>query len=76
MQKVVNIQNYECREILLGADEEQIRFLNECELFRMKGMDAYIAIRGSLHLTPGMCYEDARPRNFVFLPTCWLLRIS
>lgn len=33
------------REILLGADEEQMEFLNESELFRMKGMDAYIAIR-------------------------------
>lgn len=35
------------REILLGADEEQIEFLNEYQLFQMKGMDAYIAIRAS-----------------------------
>ena len=35
------------REILLGADEDQLRFLNEYELFRMKGMDAYIAVRSS-----------------------------
>ncbi len=35
------------REILLGADEDQLSFLNDCELYRMKGMDAYIAIRGN-----------------------------
>ena len=34
------------REILLGADEEQLAFLNEYQLYQMKGMDAYIAIRG------------------------------
>ncbi len=34
------------REILLGADEEQIGFLNACQLPMMEGMDAYIAVRG------------------------------
>ena len=29
----------------MGADEEQISFLNEYQLFQMKGMDAYIAVR-------------------------------
>ncbi len=33
------------REILLGADEEQMEFLNDYQLSQMKGMDAYIAIR-------------------------------
>ncbi|MBQ0079194.1 MAG: aminopeptidase [Eubacterium sp.] len=33
------------REILLGCTEEQIEFLNECDLQKMKGMQAYIAIR-------------------------------
>ena len=33
------------REILLGADEEQISFLNDYQLYQMKGMDAYIAVR-------------------------------
>ena len=33
------------REVLLGADEEQIKFLNDYQLFQMKGMDAYIAVR-------------------------------
>lgn len=33
------------REILLGADEEQLTFLNDYLLFQMKGMDAYIAVR-------------------------------
>jgi len=34
------------REVLLGAIETQAEFLNEIELARMKGMDAFIAIRG------------------------------
>ncbi|MDR1954256.1 MAG: aminopeptidase [Clostridiales Family XIII bacterium] len=33
------------REILLGADETQIEFMNEYSLAQMKGMDAYIAVR-------------------------------
>lgn len=33
------------REILLNADEEQLEFINEYQLFQMKKMDAYIAIR-------------------------------
>ena len=33
------------REILMGASEEQIEFLNEYQLVQMKGMDCYIAIR-------------------------------
>lgn len=35
------------RELLLGVTEEQISFSAEHELRRMKGMDAYIALRGS-----------------------------
>ena len=33
------------RELLLGASSEQLEFRNELELARMKGMDAYIAVR-------------------------------
>lgn len=33
------------REILLCADEEQIEFLNDYQLYQMKGMDAYTAVR-------------------------------
>ena len=33
------------REILLGCEEEQIRFKDEIDLAQMKGMDAYIAVR-------------------------------
>lgn len=33
------------RQILLGADENQIEFLNDYQLYQMKGMDAYIAVR-------------------------------
>lgn len=35
------------REILLECDEEQIEFLDDYQLYQMKGMDAYIAIRGN-----------------------------
>ncbi len=34
------------REILLGCTEEQLRFQDECSLAQMKGMQAYIAVRG------------------------------
>jgi aminopeptidase len=34
------------REILLGCEEGQIGFMNEYGLAQMKGMDAYIAVRG------------------------------
>jgi len=34
------------RQILLGAEESQAAFLNEIQLAEMKGMDAFIAIRG------------------------------
>lgn len=33
------------RELLLSCSEEQITFMNECSLQKMKGMQAYIAIR-------------------------------
>jgi aminopeptidase len=33
------------REVLLGATEGQLSFMNDYSLFQMKGMDAYIAIR-------------------------------
>jgi aminopeptidase len=33
------------REVLLGATEEQLAFMNDYGLFQMKGMDAYIAVR-------------------------------
>ena len=39
------------REILLNADEEQIEFLNDYQLYQMKGMDAYIAIRGTANVS-------------------------
>ena len=33
------------REILLGCEEEQLKFKDEIDLAQMKGMDAYIAVR-------------------------------
>lgn len=35
------------REITMGCSEEQLRFMCDFELYRMKGMDAYIAVRAS-----------------------------
>lgn len=35
------------RELLLGCEEKQVKFINEYQLHQMKGMDAYIAIRGA-----------------------------
>ena len=33
------------REIMLGCSEDQLKFLDECSLAKMKGMQAYIAVR-------------------------------
>lgn len=33
------------REVLLGCEEEQLKFMDEINLAQMKGMDAYIAVR-------------------------------
>lgn len=44
----VQIQNSRItRELIREATEEQYSFLSEIELTRMKGMDAYIALRGA-----------------------------
>lgn len=34
------------REVLLGCTEEQLKFMDDCSLAQMKGMQAYIAVRG------------------------------
>lgn len=42
----VNIFDSEIsREIIMNCDETQVAFLNDYELYQMKGMDAYIAVR-------------------------------
>lgn len=44
----VDIKEYSVdRELLLKASKEQYKFIAEYELHRMKGMDAYVGIRGS-----------------------------
>ena len=44
----VNIRDSQIiREIALGCTEEQIKFKDDIDLAQMKGMQAYIAIRGS-----------------------------
>ena len=40
-------ENEVTREILLGCDEEQLKFMCEYQLKQMQGMDAYIAVRAS-----------------------------
>lgn len=45
-QPFVSIQSTPVvREILMGATEEQLNTLNDCSLYQMQKMDAYIAIR-------------------------------
>ncbi len=44
----VNISDSQItRQLLLGATEEQLKYQNEIDMMQMKGMDAYIAVRGS-----------------------------
>lgn len=51
------------REMLLGCDEEQLEFLNDCQLYQMKGMDAYIASSGNENTAiSAMCL----PKNSIF----------
>lgn len=35
------------REIILGCTEEQLEFMKDYQMYQMKGMDAYIAVRAS-----------------------------
>ncbi|MGN0659012.1 MAG: aminopeptidase [Emergencia sp.] len=43
----VNILDSEItREVVMHCDEEQVSFMNDYQLTQMKGMDAYIAVRG------------------------------
>lgn len=35
------------REIMMNCQEDQVKFMNDYQLMQMKGMDAYIAVRGS-----------------------------
>ena len=39
------------RELLMNADEEQLRIMAECDAARMKQMDAYIGVRGEDNLS-------------------------
>lgn len=44
----VNISDSQItRQLLIGATEEQLKFQNDVDMMQMKGMDAYIAVRGS-----------------------------
>ena len=35
------------REIIMNCSEEQLEFMRDYEMYQMKGMDAYIAVRAS-----------------------------
>ena len=52
--------NVIARELLKGAEEEQYRTLREFEMFRMKMMDAYIALRGSNNTSE---FSDVAPER-------------
>lgn len=39
------------RELMLSCNQEQLEFMRDCQLQEMKGMDAYIAIRGGDNAT-------------------------
>lgn len=43
---VTTKQNIVLRELFLNSDEEQMRFIGEYELYRMKAMNVYIGVRG------------------------------
>lgn len=48
----VNISDSEItREIVLGCSEDQVRFMNDCMLMQMQGMDAYISVRGGANVS-------------------------
>jgi aminopeptidase len=49
---LVNLQsNVVNRELLRGAEENQYQLIAEYEMVRMKGVAAYIAVRGSNNIT-------------------------
>jgi aminopeptidase len=49
---LANLQsNFVNRELLRGADESQYQLMAEYEMVRMKGVSAYIAVRGSHNIT-------------------------
>jgi aminopeptidase len=48
----VNLQsNPVARELLRGAEEDQYRIMSECEMVRMKLMDAHVALRGTNNIS-------------------------
>ncbi len=48
------------REIMLGAETDQVKFINKINLAQMKGMDAYIAIRAGLNSSE---FSDVPPEK-------------
>ena len=57
------------RELLLGATKEQMEFCAEYETLRMKGMDAYIAIRGSENVSQ---LSDVPAQNMELYSKYWM----
>lgn len=64
-QKSLRIQ----RELFLGANEENMKFTANCELARMKQMDAWIGIRGALNSKE---LSDVPPQKMGLYEKFWL----
>jgi aminopeptidase len=57
------------RELFLGATEERMKFIAKSELARMKGMDAWIGIRGLLNTKE---LSDVPTKKLQLYETHWL----
>jgi aminopeptidase len=57
------------RTLLINAEKNAIKAIAECELDRMKKMDAWIGIRGALNSKE---LSDVPPDKMKLYSTCWL----
>ncbi len=64
-QKTLRLQ----RELFLGATEEQMKLVADCEIYRMKKMDAWVGIRGLLNTKE---ISDVPPKKMELFETHWL----
>ena len=58
------------REIIKGCTREQLEFMRDCQMYQMKGMDAYIAVRASDNPSElaGLSGEQMQMYNKVLRP--------
>ncbi len=57
------------RELFMGATEEHMKLAADCEIYRMKQMDAWIGIRGSFNSKE---ISDVPPKKMELFETHWL----